>query len=153
MDFNPIGGSTSPLLFDWEELHYAVPAAQPDQAPPLQGAAEGLPNAEAPTVIAGQRREETAACTSHPEGEAEGRSITSSGRTAAARSPGEQPGGGSGNGHAAGEGEILFRLAPAEGRLRPGVAAYGAPYDMADLGEGGAIAELLRKLQVETQED
>ena len=58
----------------------------------------------------------------------------------------------SSNGHGAGEAGtegILFRLAPPEGRLRPGAAAYGAPYDMADLSDGGAIADMLRKLQVE----
>ena len=27
MDFNPIGGTTSPLLFDWEELQYSMPVA------------------------------------------------------------------------------------------------------------------------------
>ena len=31
--------------------------------------------------------------------------------------------------------------------LRPASAVYGAPYDMADLSEGGAIADMLRRLQ------
>ena len=31
--------------------------------------------------------------------------------------------------------------------LRPASAVYGAPYDMADLSKGGAIADMLRRLQ------
>ena len=33
--------------------------------------------------------------------------------------------------------------------LRPASAVYGAPYDMADLSEVGAIADMLRRLQTE----
>jgi hypothetical protein len=152
VDFNPIGGSTSPLLFDWEELRYGVSVAQPDQAASQQGGVDGLPGAEDPSAAHGQASEETAGCEGPSHRAAQGRSTNGS-RASAERGPGEPPCGGSGNGHAAGDTEILFRLAPAEGRLRPGAAAYGAPFDMADLSEGGAIAEMLKKLQVEVQDD
>ena len=44
--------------------------------------------------------------------------------------------------------EILVRFAEqGASMLRTASAVFGAPYDMADLSEGGAIADMLRRLQ------
>ena len=46
--------------------------------------------------------------------------------------------------------EIIVRFAEqGASMLRPASAVYGAPYDMADLSEGGAIADMLRRLQTQ----
>ena len=46
--------------------------------------------------------------------------------------------------------EIIVRFAEqGTSMLRPASAVYGAPYDMADLSEGGAIADMLRRLQTQ----
>lgn len=161
IDFNPVGGTTSPLLFDWEELRYeGLPPAQHEDA--CAGEPDGAVSAQQQTAAGAAEAEGAAQSRGAPEpaghaaaaeGDAE---VLSREGVNGSRVPGvdgEQHGS---NGHGAGEagtGEILFRLAPPDGQLRPGAAAYGAPYDMADLSDGGAIAELLRKLQVEQQED
>lgn len=36
LDFNPIGGVTSPLLFSWEELGYDAEAVEPSKEAPVQ---------------------------------------------------------------------------------------------------------------------
>ena len=60
---------------------------------------------------------------------------------------------GHGNGCSA-EQEILVRFAePGSSMLRPASALYGAPYDMADLSEGSAISEMLRKMQTQEHEE
>ena len=46
--------------------------------------------------------------------------------------------------------EIAVRFAEqGASMLRPASAVYGAPYDMADLSEGGAIADMLRRVQTQ----
>ena len=46
--------------------------------------------------------------------------------------------------------EMVIRFAEqGASMLRPASAVYGAPYDMADLSEGGAIADMLRRLQTQ----
>ena len=55
-----------------------------------------------------------------------------------------------GNGTGIEQEEILVRFAEqGASMLRPASAVYGAPYDMADLSEGGAIADMLRRLQTQ----
>lgn len=41
---------------------------------------------------------------------------------------------------------------PGSDMLRPASALYGAPYDMADLSEGGAIADMLRRMQTQQEQ-
>ena len=46
--------------------------------------------------------------------------------------------------------EIIVRFAEqGASMLRPASAVYGAPYDMADVSESGAIADMLRRLQTQ----
>ena len=67
---------------------------------------------------------------------------------------GHENGNGHGHGSSAEHAEILVRFAePGSSMLRPASALYGAPYDMADLSEGSAISEMLRKMQTQEQAD
>lgn len=62
---------------------------------------------------------------------------------------------GDGSAHASGleQSEILVRFSqPGSDMLRPASALYGAPYDMADLSEGGAIADMLRRMQTQQEQ-
>lgn len=70
-----------------------------------------------------------------------------------AANTGSAIGSGHGNGDAAEQAGIVVRFAePGSSMLRPASALYGAPYDMADLSEGSAISEMLRKMQTQKQE-
>lgn len=162
LDFNPIGGATCPLLFEWEELGYSVSAsASADNAvsaaaensaeSPLQPVTrDSQPNADAPASLPAQPQSssETAPESLHRQTDA-----------AAGLSEGGPHASGSGamneHGHTNGNTEcteIMVRFAePGSSMLRPASALYGAPYDMADLSEGSAIAEMLRKMQIQEE--
>ena len=161
IDFNPIGGATCPLLFEWEELGYSVSAsASADQAESAaaetsaQSALEHVthdsqPNADAPASLPAQPQS-----SSETASESLDRQIDS----AVGLSGGGLHASGSGamnkhrhiNGNDIECAEIIVRFAePGSSMLRPASALYGAPYDMADLSEGSAIAEMLRKMQIQ----
>lgn len=156
MDFNPVGGTTSPLLFNWDELPFELPAGTAAAEPTL--AAHEQPAVE--TSCSGV--ELTAAATdssvpqerSCPCGSPTATASSSTSRGEAEENQGNDWNGLGGNEHEVGQGgsnEILFRLATADSRLRPSAAVYGAPFEMADLSKGGAIDALISKLQVEHQ--
>jgi len=125
LDFNPVGGATCPLLFEWEELGYSVSLpAQPQSS--SETASESL-----------DRRTDAAA------------GLSEGGPHASGSGAMNEHGHTNGNSECA---EIMVRFAePGSSMLRPASALYGAPYDMADLSEGSAIAEMLRKMQIQEE--
>ena len=161
MDFNPIGGTTSPLLFDWAELPYTLSSPSP-RSDELQSSGSAAAVAESTDSIANGTGD-TSADAASPVRPSGGGSSASPGveteeQTAGGVSSHEGSNGsasGNGNAHEHGEaasgwpGEIEFRLNTGGAVMRPSVAAYGAPFDMVDNSEGSAISELLRRLQTE----
>ncbi len=174
IDFNPIGGTTSPLLFDWDELPYAHIA--PDAASAhAGGSASGHDRCDEGPLSRRQLQSEREAAggaspAAHcPATEHAGRAMDSAGlqpdlgvcRAAGmTRTPEAAPEGGesvqrqredaSRDGGVLG-GEVEFRVVMEPADLRPNPAACRAPFDFADTGAGGAQADLLRKLQLESQ--
>lgn len=192
VDINPIGGTTSALLFDWAELPYALGTASA-----AKGADEGPPSGEAaaqPPISAGRSSSDvrgaasaSGPCVANHTPASSGctRGVTdawengSGGHRAAggtctrgtANTSGSEyvshsssggglggAGPGDGMGHPQfrqGAGgdllgvEIEFRVVTEPEGIRPSPAACRAPYDFADTGPGGAVDELLRKLQLE----
>jgi hypothetical protein len=52
-----------------------------------------------------------------------------------------------------GEAEIMLRFSQPEiDPLRPASVLYGAPYEMADISEGGAIADMLHMMQTQQEQ-
>ncbi len=172
IDFNPIGGTTSPLLFDWDELPYAHTA--PDGASAHTGgiADRHDPCDEGPLSTPppqGNRAAAGGACSAAhcPATEHAGHAVDAAGpqpdpggcRAAGmTRTPEAAPEGGefiqredaSQDGGVLG-GEVDFRVVMEPADLRPNPAACRAPFDFADTGAGGALDDLLRKLQLESQ--
>lgn len=192
LDFNPIGGTTSALLFTWEELGYYMtpdppasePRALPAEACPAdlaaqpgtngthsaahvlanlrEGSSEHLPSAALSHSAAGvpgsvgqqDRRASNGIGSAHmsgngPENSAKGASEASGQQEIRRVSKGN------GSAHASGheQAEILVRFSqPGSDMLRPASALYGAPYDMADLSKGGAIADMLRRMQTQQEQ-
>ena len=167
LDFNPVGGAISPLLFTWEELGYPVGSSdKPELDHPQSLSAEALSaqqdlqpatesHADALGPISTQRESPPEAASHSTNGQADSASASPESRlqlTARAADMGTENGNGHGNGDAAEQAGILVRFAePGSSMLRPASALYGAPYDMADLSEGSAISEMLRKMQTQEQ--
>lgn len=154
IDFNPIGGTTSPLLFDWTELPYSLPTQSASRSAHDEPSAsngsdptEGTPNgscaspADATGPSSGSLGEPSEGETGPSERAAE---FSQNGTHGSARA-GERDNVERGWQ----QGEILFRLNTDGAVMRPSSAAYGAPYDMVDTCDGSAISELLRRLQTE----
>ena len=63
LDFNPVGGTTSPLLFSWEQLGYAVPLATAEKNQPADpegsGAEATVGTAAGPAAANGSALEDT----------------------------------------------------------------------------------------------
>ena len=171
LDFNPIGGATSALLFAWEELGYPndSPSDEPEADQPQSVSAEAPPAQpdQQPTAdahVAAPRpshMDHGNALAAAPAHGMNGQAVPAAARsedTAHAAGHAQNGVAGHGNGHNAVAGaedaEILVRFVDAgSSMLRPASALYGAPHDMADLGEGSAISEMMRKLQTQEQED
>ena len=163
IDFNPIGGTTSPLLFDWDELPYTMPAPSPRSNEPESSSSAAANSTESMANGTGERPTVAASPTRQP-GEEE---ISASAGEATADERAGRVGSHEGsNGSASGDtralqqgeaasgwpGEIQFRLNRGGAVVRPNVAAYGAPFDMVDNSEGSAISDLLRRLQTEERD-
>ncbi len=157
IDFNPIGGTTSPLLFDWAELPYALPSSADE--PDSSSAATTAESPESMTNDTGDRSAEEASPVRQP---GEQPSASEGGASSPDRAGERGPSHAESNGTASGSGiteegaagngwpgEIEFRLNTDGAVMRPSVAAYGAPFDMVDNSDGSAISELLRRLQTE----
>ena len=172
LDFNPIGGATSPLLYTWEELGYHAdpPSEQHESDQPLSASAEPhlaqQANSQPATEECGPHASSSGRASWQNEcmHEAVSHSMDGQADSAAAQSgdtlqhKAVSVGAVNGNGHGIGssveESEILVRFADAgSSMLRPASALYGAPYDMADLSEGSAISEMLRKMQTQDHEE
>ena len=163
LDFNPIGGATSPLLFAWEELGYHV--SQPPNANESAAASTSVPTPDSGTQQNEAGTVQNAAASGNVH---DGLGTVVQSSASQEHSFGTAPGDGpqraervgntkSSNGHTNGNGaehaEIMVRFAdPGSSMLRPALALYGAPYDMADLSEGGAIADMLRRMQTQEQD-
>ncbi len=155
IDFNPIGGTTSPLLFDWAELRYSLPSHPASRtAHDEHSASNGIDPTGSTTNGTHASPAEAAGSSSRPRGEPpEGKGGPSGGaaevlsqaqRQASSSAVGEQESIETGQ-----QGEILFRLNTDGAVMGPSSAVYGAPYDMVDTSDGSAISELLRRLQTE----
>lgn len=159
IDFNPIGGTTSPLLFDWAELNYSLPtqhafSSEHNEPSASNGhsATEGTPNGRCSPLT------EAVSPSSGPQDEPSD-CVTGSSQSLAGSLAGvSSQGGRHVHTGAAGElesvegvqqGEILFRLNTDGAVMRPSLAAYGAPYDMVDTSDGSAISDLLSRLHTE----
>lgn len=153
LDFNPIGGTTSPLLFDWEELPYSI-ASPPSPPEASSNAAEHTAGtvADSHDSEAHDAASHSAAAAPGSQGRPEatahanGRPSSTNGGATASESFGAREEGGAGR---KGAEEIFFRLNTGGAVLRPMSAAYGAPYDMVDTSDGSAISEMLRQLQTQ----
>ncbi len=155
IDFNPIGGTTSPLLFDWAELPYSLPSH------PASSSAHDEPSASDGKDPIGATPNgrcapppEAAGPSSGPQGEPSQGEESFSGTTAEVSSQvGRHASNRAGAQENVEEGgqqaDIMFRLNTDGAVMRPSSAAYGAPYDMVDISDGSAISELLRRLQTE----
>ncbi|CAL8471972.1 g11514 [Coccomyxa elongata] len=155
IDFNPIGGTTSPLLFDWAELPYSLPT-QPasSSAHDEPSASGGKDSTGAPPNGRCAPPPEAAGPPSGPQGEPSQGEESTSGRTAevlsqVGRHASDRADARENMGERGQQGDILFRLNTDGAVMRPSSAAYGAPYDMVDTSDGSAISELLRRLQTE----
>ena len=164
IDFNPVFGTTSPLLFDWDELPYG---AAPTPAAPERAQHDGCEQSQAALQPASPADAQPAAW---PAASVNGDSTSHasiggwmpSAITGDTSDMQELTGAGEGQAHANGHSqpagvdpsscEVLFRFASADSALRPNAAVYGAPFEMADMSQGGAIDELLKRLQVEHQD-
>ena len=176
LDFNPIGGATSPLLYTWEELGYHVdsPSDQHDSDQPQSASAEPhLAQLQVQSAIEDCKPHASSSGSSSGPAPRQNEGMHDTGfrgtnrqaDSAAAQSGYTRQHAGhavsveavTGNGHGNGcsaEQEILVRFAePGRSMLRPASALYGAPYDMADLSEGSAISEMLRKMQTQEHEE
>ncbi len=177
LDFNPIGGANSPLLYTWEELgyHLGSPSDQHESDQPQSASAEphlaqldSEPSPEDHEPYAGsswpasRQNERMHEANSHSMKVQADSAAAPSGDTLQhaghAVSAGTVNGNGHGHGHGTGSSaehaEILVRFAePGSSMFRPASALYGAPYDMADLSEGSAISEMLRKMQTQENEE
>jgi hypothetical protein len=133
IDFNPVRGTTSALLFDWDELAYPPHPSDSNghpQPPPL---ANGAPfhasvnsapfYADANGAPLHTSSNGVLDCTNGQVGREEGllgRAVD----------------------------EFEFRIVESEGNaIQPNLAACSVPYDMVDMSEGGAIDALLQQLQ------
>lgn len=164
IDFNPIGGTTNPLLFAWEELGYADQAAC--QAAPENNGTPMWPDTEdrlspvasqgpdlAESSEAAQPASQARSCAAqsavgcradNPEGS---RSISEEEARAAVSLPLSNA---CGDLQRAGVGSlsgIEFRIVTEPNRVQPMLPTYGVPYDLIDESAGGACNELLQRLQ------
>ena len=169
LDFNPVGGATSPLLFTWEELGYPENSPSDHPEPHQAQSASAEPRlaqlntehaAEGNEASSGLAARETEAAHEAPHsmsGQADSAAAVSQDTLQHAKQATDNSAGnGNGNGHGCSveHAEILVRFAePGSSMLRPASALYGAPYDMADLSEGSAISEMLRKMETQEQSD
>lgn len=131
VDFNPVGGTTSPLLFSWDQLGYGA-AESPDRH---ENAAHEPQNAEA--------RGNGAAM----EGPLQARENGSTGNAGSeANGAVDRRGEGAQAGLLESQG-VLFRIVEEPNRVQPNMPMYGVPFDMVDTSEGSAVDDLLQRLR------
>ena len=156
VDFNPVGGTTAPLLFDWRELGFMTePEAEPKAEAEAEAEAETEPAAEpaaGPAAEEGAAGGEPAAAGGASPGAREeyleqlrrlrslavaeghvsaGASDEGGPLPPAARLPAPPP-----------AGQVQVRVVMEPVHIRPVKMAYGVPYDLVDGSEGSALDAL-----------
>uniref|UniRef100_A0A1D1ZYL0 Cell division cycle protein 123-like protein n=2 Tax=Auxenochlorella protothecoides TaxID=3075 RepID=A0A1D1ZYL0_AUXPR len=173
LDFNPPGGTTSALLYDWEELGWggrrhceAEDGAGPLKADgtaamagPDGGVASGgpaprqatagpptrdAPEALLPPCVDATYLQQLRAAQGRREDSGLPRSPSSHASTTGAIPPGQPPPGQPTPGQA----PLELRVVQGGLQLRPHLAAYGVPFDFVDTSEGSALSQLLANVGV-----
>jgi hypothetical protein len=170
LDFNPVGGTTSPLLFTWRELGLDQAVGehqQEEEAEPAAGAEEGS-QGEHRTLQSEQQGEH-----GHTQGQAGGVSnAVQSGSSPQQAPSGNDSGGVGGKPGGSGDGDqesseedgsvssddedditsrVLVRIVPSAGMVQPGQKAVcGMPIDMLQLKE--SVEGLVRLMSQQQQQ-
>jgi hypothetical protein len=148
VDFNPIGGTTSPLLFDWDELSYSLAGTAASHGTQLSAAAAILRRDEEPDPV--HVPEPGFAAHINGNGHACGVACPLGGADKLAGADTGEESSASVHQHrdvsSAASSEIMFRFNTHGARVAPSTAVYGAPYDMVDCSDGSALSALLQKL-------
>jgi hypothetical protein len=130
IDFNPLGGTTSPLLFTWEEL-------LPTQQAPHADAVNEDVRVWGGTDPGHQQQEQ-------------------GGGTDPGHQQQEQGGGGKTSRQQQGwdgsSGQVELKIVDKEPPMRPTKALYGLPFDFVDSSEGAPMEALLREMQQQQQQ-
>lgn len=145
VDFNPIGGATSPLLFSWEELPFSDVLQHAEGRPCAQHAAEEdfrqarvagdagvvLPKSEDGSQQA-QQAQHVGATQQQDVGVMGCCDSTECQGGVPSALPPPPP--------------FEFRIISEPVALRPNKVAYGVPYDFVDASEGSALSQLMEQL-------
>ena len=177
VDFNPLGGTTAPLLFSWGELlpgaplgaggegaeqglAAVAPAAQEEerqqQQQQEQGARSRVGAMPPPDYLEQLRRVRALSLADASTAAAAGAgAAVDAAETppATAASGGAGCCGNDGDGGGGNSGQLELRIVEEAVALRPHTLAYGVPYDFVDASEGSALDRLAQVQQAQQQQD